>query len=105
MDAEGWVLISMLATFNRVKALSQDVDLIAKALCRSTELEVSGEHVRRRGDWFRWVMPTAKPSEVKRVSMNGVASEQGTERNGSTSPEEVKLESIPVWQGASVVLS
>ena len=53
MDAEGWVALSMVASFNRVKQLSQDFGLIRSALLRSTEVEVRGEHIRRRGDWYK----------------------------------------------------
>jgi hypothetical protein len=101
MDAEGWVAISMLASFNRVKALSTDEDLIGKALHRSTELEVSGEHVRRRGDWFRWVLPTAKPSQVKRQSQgmtNGISA-MSSQHESPAPSGDVKTEAVPVWEG------
>lgn len=68
MDTEGWVDIAMLASFNRVKSLSTDVELIGGALTRSTVLETRPGQVRRRGDWFKWVMPNAKPSTTPKSS-------------------------------------
>eukprot|EP00163_Fabomonas_tropica_P027257 TRINITY_DN5196_c1_g2_i1.p2 TRINITY_DN5196_c1_g2~~TRINITY_DN5196_c1_g2_i1.p2 ORF type:complete len:319 (+),score=141.70 TRINITY_DN5196_c1_g2_i1:82-1038(+) len=49
-DKDGYVDISILATFSRMKALSEDVEVIAKALTDSTVVEVSedGKRVRRK---------------------------------------------------------
>jgi len=47
---DGWVYIVTLLTFNRLKALSENIGLIARALKASTFLEVSSDskRVRRR---------------------------------------------------------
>ena len=65
MDTEGWIPIATIATFNRVKSLSMDLNLIRSALHRSTELDVDGDLVRRRGDWIKWVLPTARAAKSK----------------------------------------
>eukprot|EP00818_Percolomonas_sp_WS_P003803 CAMPEP_0117447930 /NCGR_PEP_ID=MMETSP0759-20121206/7130_1 /TAXON_ID=63605 /ORGANISM="Percolomonas cosmopolitus, Strain WS" /LENGTH=441 /DNA_ID=CAMNT_0005240283 /DNA_START=39 /DNA_END=1364 /DNA_ORIENTATION=- len=46
---KGWIPIEMLATFNRVKKLSTDVEFISKCLHSSIllELDSNGTHVRR----------------------------------------------------------
>lgn len=54
MDEQGWVPISLIATFRRVQQLTNDVTLILDALRNSTILEVQGERVRRRNGWSKW---------------------------------------------------
>lgn len=104
MDAEGWVLIAVIASFNRVKALSQDLTLIQGAVARSTELETRDGHVRRRGDWFRWVLPTAAPSVVQPLH-NGIVPLRASDPIQTTKnmegltlgqTEEIKLDSAAI---------
>ncbi|KAF9377503.1 La ribonucleoprotein domain member 1B, partial [Mortierella sp. AD011] len=58
MDAEGYVPLSFVANFNRVKNLTTDLDLIKETLKSSKEIELNGDMIRRRGDWATWVFPT-----------------------------------------------
>eukprot|EP01066_Platyproteum_vivax_P011598 Platyproteum_vivax@DN5262_c0_g1_i1.p1 len=79
MDEEGWVSLANLGKFNRVRAVTQDIGLIAAALESSKVLELSpvegattstdeglstdnpnrmlGDKVRLRQDWQHWVLP------------------------------------------------
>ena len=52
---EGWLTIQLLATFNRLRSISPDPNVIAEALKLSPELEVHGGRVRKRHDWQRWL--------------------------------------------------
>ena len=49
MDKEGWIPISLIASFHRVQALTQDVALIIKSLKGSEVLELAEDSVKVRG--------------------------------------------------------
>ncbi|KAG0272437.1 La ribonucleoprotein domain member 1 [Linnemannia exigua] len=57
MDDEGYVPLSLVANFNRVKYLTTDHVLIKDTLKTSKEIETKGDKIRRRGDWATWVFP------------------------------------------------
>lgn len=65
MDGQGWVPVSLIAGFNRVKALTSDINLILFALRSSDVVEVKADKVRRRGDWSKWVL---RAGEIKSAS-------------------------------------
>ncbi|XP_020577385.1 la-related protein 1C [Phalaenopsis equestris] len=56
MDEQGWVHISLIADFNRVKLLTKNVQYILDTLRSSSVVEVQGEKIRRRNDWSTWVI-------------------------------------------------
>ncbi|VFQ94065.1 unnamed protein product [Cuscuta campestris] len=64
MDNHGWVPISIIAGFKRVKSMSTDIPFILDSLQASTTIEVQGDKVRRRDEWFKYVrtVPDQKPS-------------------------------------------
>lgn len=55
MDEHGWVPISKVADFNRLKKMTTDIQLIVEALANSSLLEVQDGNMRRRSDWSKWV--------------------------------------------------
>ncbi|KAG0335433.1 La ribonucleoprotein domain member 1 [Podila horticola] len=57
MDAEGYVPFSLIANFNRVKSLTTDHALIKETLKSSKVIEVSGDKIRKKGDWATWLFP------------------------------------------------
>ncbi|XP_011622450.1 la-related protein 1B isoform X2 [Amborella trichopoda] len=57
MDEEGWVPLSLIMTFNRVRKLTNNMHLIIDALQTSSVVEVQGDKVRRRVDWRNWLLP------------------------------------------------
>lgn len=57
MDSEGFVSIALLASFNRIKAISTDLAVIRSAIELSGALEVRDAKVRRFGDWAAWLYP------------------------------------------------
>ncbi|GAN06742.1 la-related protein 1 [Mucor ambiguus] len=61
MDSNGFVDLSFIANFNRVKGLTTDLDLIREALDNSQILEVKGEKLRKREGWETWLMPAVIP--------------------------------------------
>jgi hypothetical protein len=64
MDARGWIPISLIASFNRVKQLTMDVQFVKDVLTLSSLVQVRGSMVRM-GGWERFVLPDAAPSSVE----------------------------------------
>ena len=55
MDADGYLPLSFIANFNRVRTTTNDLNLIAKALEGSSEVEVTPElMIRKKTDYRRW---------------------------------------------------
>lgn len=59
MDDQGWVPISIIADFKRVKKMSTDIAFIIDALQASSTVEVKGDKLRRRDEWSKWVSTSA----------------------------------------------
>ncbi|KAG8377963.1 hypothetical protein BUALT_Bualt08G0088500 [Buddleja alternifolia] len=55
MDEHGWVPITLIASFPRVKQLTQDIQVILESLRISAIVEVQGGKLRRRNDWSKWI--------------------------------------------------
>eukprot|EP00727_Mastigamoeba_balamuthi_P007015 m51a1_g2934 putative lupus la protein (417) ;mRNA; f:583815-585540 len=47
-EAGGWVAVSVVASFNRVKGLTTDLEIVKEALRTSDSVEIEGERIRRR---------------------------------------------------------
>ncbi|MCD7465148.1 hypothetical protein HAX54_000693 [Datura stramonium] len=57
MDERGWVPVTLIAGFKKVRELTDNTQLILNVVRSSTVVEVQSEKLRRRNDWFRWLMP------------------------------------------------
>ena len=62
MDGQGWVFLTVIAQFNRLKSMTQDYDLIKAACLRSIEVEIrvgndNQDRVRRREGWEQFLVP------------------------------------------------
>ncbi|CAK9153425.1 unnamed protein product [Ilex paraguariensis] len=55
MDQQGWVKVDLIARFPRIKKLTDDIQLILRALQPSHTVEVQGLNIRRRGSWMNWI--------------------------------------------------
>ncbi|CAG8462836.1 12167_t:CDS:2 [Ambispora leptoticha] len=64
MDAYGFVDISLLANFNRVRLLTLDENLVREALLHSYIVEVSGDKARKRDGWEMWVLPNQNQQNI-----------------------------------------
>ena len=60
MDAQGWISISLVASFPRVKNLTHDMNLVREVLYLSSSVEVKGEWVRMARDWEKFVLRDAE---------------------------------------------
>jgi len=64
MDTRGWIPIPLIASFNRVRQLNADVQLVREVLTLSSVVQVCGGMVRMDG-WESFVLPGAPVSEVE----------------------------------------
>ncbi|KAL0925775.1 hypothetical protein M5K25_004145 [Dendrobium thyrsiflorum] len=62
MDEKGWVPISLIAGFNRVKQLTNSVQYILDTIQLSAVVELQGEKIRKRNDWMTWLLHPADHS-------------------------------------------
>lgn len=82
MNPEGWISIPLLASFNRVRQLTVDVQLVYEVLNYSQTVEVIGDWVRMIGEqWKPFVLPVTIPS---------------SEQEQEEPPVQVEEESTPV---------
>ena len=61
MDSQGFVLLTVLANFNRIKQLTHEIDLIRYVCMRSVAIELvvgqdGKDRVRKAQDWQQWVL-------------------------------------------------
>lgn len=58
MNPEGWISIPLLASFNRIRQLAPDSQLVREVLSLSLTAEVSEDWVRMGGNkWAPFVLP------------------------------------------------
>eukprot|EP00899_Mesostigma_viride_P008187 jgi/Mesvir1/1736/Mv21188-RA.1 len=78
MDEAGWVPVANIAAFNRMRSLTQDINLVLESLKGSTQVELQGDKVRRRNDWANWLLP---PTEGKGKDKEG-KDKEGKDKEG-----------------------
>ncbi|GMY24183.1 la-related protein 1A [Fagus crenata] len=64
MDDQGWVPVSIIADFKRVKKMSTDIPFILDALQTSSTVEVQADKIRKRDNWLKWI------SSSKEISLS-----------------------------------
>ncbi|KAG0369139.1 hypothetical protein BC939DRAFT_452614 [Gamsiella multidivaricata] len=71
MDLQGYVPLSLVANFNRVKNLTVDHALVKDSIKDSKVIELNGDNIRKKGDWATWIFPKedgAVPFQATRSS-------------------------------------
>ncbi|KAL2333835.1 hypothetical protein Fmac_015048 [Flemingia macrophylla] len=76
MDTQGWVPISLVADFKKVKSLTENIQIVIDAVRTSSVVEVQGEKIRRRNDWGKWIMPEDQLPNVGGSQTIGQLAEQ-----------------------------
>ncbi|XP_057972054.1 la-related protein 1C-like [Malania oleifera] len=107
MDEQGWVPIKLIAGFNKVKNLTDNIQLILDALRTSNVVEVQGAKVRKRNDWMRWVMrPVQFPivtgsqtfgrssNDMLAARVQGFSLEERTEGVSASSQADIRAEAL-----------
>ncbi|MED6161306.1 hypothetical protein PIB30_059540 [Stylosanthes scabra] len=89
MDDQGWVPISIVAGFKRVKKMSTDIPFILDALQSSDVVEVQGEKIRTCNNWSKWIRgssgnlgSSAEQAQPSQVLEDAVKSSENTEVDG-----------------------
>lgn len=96
MDPDGgWIAISLLASFNRLRSLTTDIGLIAETLKLSPELEVAHSAVRKRHGWQQWVYRKASLSRSVHVSNAGGGDPGTTESSDDAADTAVETGAPP----------
>ncbi|KAK9059895.1 hypothetical protein SSX86_020599 [Deinandra increscens subsp. villosa] len=93
MDDEGWVPIALIAGFQRVQKLTNDMQMILSSLQYSNFVEIQGDKVKRRTDWRKWihvprVTAVEEPSLQKLTLEDEPTEEQDVLANGDNSHED-----------------
>ncbi|KAJ0083480.1 hypothetical protein Patl1_30200 [Pistacia atlantica] len=93
MDAQGWVPISTIAEFKRVKRMSTDIPFILDAMHSSSTVEVQGNMIRRRDEWSKWIPASAElkqtpPSQQLDNSIDSIEKGDANEDNKRETSEE-----------------
>jgi len=66
MDSRGWIPVSLLASFNRVRQFTLDPQVVRDVLALSSIVELCDDCVRMGGgEWGRFVLPDAPTSTVE----------------------------------------
>ncbi|XP_078222628.1 la-related protein 1B isoform X7 [Callithrix jacchus] len=70
MDEQGFLPISLIAGFQRVQALTTNLNLILEALKDSTEVEIVDEKMRKKIEPEKWPIPGPSPRNVPRTDFS-----------------------------------
>ncbi|KAH6554546.1 hypothetical protein KP509_1Z326200 [Ceratopteris richardii] len=70
MDAEGFVPVSLIAQFNKVRNITQSLMVILDAALHSTVVEVQHDKIRRRHDGGRWQLLPGQTHPINVVNEN-----------------------------------
>ncbi|XP_047979896.1 la-related protein 1A isoform X3 [Salvia hispanica] len=103
MDNQGWVPVSSIAGFKRVKQMNVEIPFIIDALQTSETVEVQGEKMRRRNEWSKWISKSVN-SESKSTGGNSIKNDNRNENkrdnpDGTTGllpPDESLVDSLPL---------
>lgn len=89
MNAEGWISIPLLASFNRIRQLTPDPQLVRDVLTLSSVAEVSGDWVRMGGNqWAPFVLPPPTPSAPQPTPPETVIIQESAEEDGNVEEED-----------------
>jgi la-related protein 1 len=99
MDSNGFVELSFIANFNRVKGLTTELELIREALDNSQLLEVKGDKLRKREGWETWLMPAVIPGPAPVTpaipkATNGTTAAEVAKHNAPAHPHQPTLASL-----------
>ncbi|KAG8453892.1 hypothetical protein GDO86_000496 [Hymenochirus boettgeri] len=70
MDLQGYLPISLIASFHRVQSLTTDVKLICEALKDSTEVEILDQKIRKKVNPEKWPIPGVLSCQLARTDFS-----------------------------------
>ncbi|CAL0333193.1 unnamed protein product [Lupinus luteus] len=71
MDEQGWVPVTLIADFPRVKSLTDNIQVILDSMRTSTVVEVQGDKLRKHTEWKKWVPSAKLQAESGSISPGG----------------------------------
>ena len=88
MDTSGWIPISLIASFNRIKNLTSDITIVVECMRMTPLLEVSPKDrfVRLAQTWPQWVLPNAQTNEDVKKDFEEAASNPVESKTGEVEP-------------------
>jgi hypothetical protein len=105
MDTRGWIPIPLIASFNRVRQLTADVQLVREVLTLSSIVQVCGGMVRM-GGWESFVLPGAPVSAVEGEGQEENRPEQQQQQQQQHPYEQhppYEMVGSALWQGTRYV--
>lgn len=102
MDSQGFVSLDFIASFNRIKHLSTDIELI-KLVCQQSRVvqyrtgEDGQDRLRRREGWEQWVLSMAERDAVAQNEGPKVLHQPPVPR-----PQTFEQPSTPQWPMSAV---
>jgi len=92
MDSKGYVELQRIASFNRVRMLTQNVDDVTAAARNSSVLKVKGGKVRKRKEWWKWVLPPMVETQGESSDEEGASPRRKSAVETESPPEIVSSE-------------
>ncbi|KAG6507249.1 la-related protein 1B-like [Zingiber officinale] len=102
MDEQGWVSVSLVAGFNRVRQITNNIDFILDTLPLSTEVEVQGDKIRKRKGWMSYLL---RPSINRAANASGQSPVTLKPDNLAAQLQAVDLEAAVSEQSRRRILS
>ena len=92
MDTQGWIPLTTVAGFNRVRMLTPDLVVVTEALAGSTVVEFSPDllRIRAKESPQQWVLPGAVEAGAAAASSSGSAAGAGAAAGGGSGETEAK---------------
>ena len=89
MNPDGWISIPLLASFNRIRQLTPDPQLVREVLTLSSVAEVGGDWVRMGGNqWTPFVLPPPTSSGHQSTPETATAQESMEEDGNAEEDDE-----------------
>lgn len=89
MDNQGWVSISTIAEFKRVKRMSTDIPFILDALRSSHTVEVQGDMIRKCHGWSKWIPASSDTLSSEAQIIEGQQIQNATNASKNSDLEKV----------------
>lgn len=100
MNQEGLVPLTLIANFNRVKALAQDPAVFMQACRFAPSLQVVGDRIRLREGWEQWVLPAEERDAAGKQTVDPQAEAfPGLGSGNGAIPEHMHQGQAPGQQG------
>ncbi|XP_023525275.1 la-related protein 1C-like [Cucurbita pepo subsp. pepo] len=113
MDDQGWVPISLIASFSMVKNLTTNIQWIIESLRTSTVLEVQDNRIRKRNEWKKWIInsnqlrtdltsstPSGSDHDSLATSFQGVRVDEGINQSTPSDTDPRNTESTTKIQSS-----